>query len=343
MSKYLANRAENSYFCNIVGLFEGNVVYEVFDDAALIDFGEFYFKNGITRIILTLEDLENFELKENDVILFNGFFNNNNENIKEYKKAKYKNQCIFIENIMKNINVVERVDEIAFDVIKKTSISTMFMGLSFSEKAMHSVVDDDVLVTALSSQDIRNDVNLARFLYSNAGMTKGLKDVFINLSYFSFDYDLRYTFENVREYRYLNLISEKSIEKSFGMHLRNFVYHTMAEFNSYRMMFDDLITGEMSEAIYGEIRNTSNHHGGFNNAKVREENIQILNNWIVELNGSGIRPNIVVLPTSSIYNEHYNVEQKERFHNIIGQLQGKVDFDFADLTNNNIFKDSHFF
>lgn len=236
--------------------------------------------------------------------------------------------------------------ETKFNSFKKMQkVDTFITGSSYAEVGIDcSILGDSCLNFALSGQDIFFDYNLTKYLLEFRSFKSNIKKVFINMSYYAFDYDLSLSpTGSTRIHRYLYTIGEiHNYDNKLHLELCHSVYKNKSYNEDYKAQHSNkLNTVLKGNNVQEDI--IAKKQAGMNHPNTVFENKQIFEKYLQMLNKINIEPIIVILPTSKYYYEYYNDNyQKNKFYSIIQELDKKFDFTVIDYFNSELFTDEDF-
>lgn len=226
--------------------------------------------------------------------------------------------------------------------LTKSEIETLVLGLSYAEVGIiESQFKNGCINMALSSQDLYYDNKVLKLFLKNKYFN--IKNVILNLAYYSFRYDLSRTFERVRIRRYMPLIQEtNNFDKVELLNILNFSYDDVQEDNQYnntnqiksKMKFD--ISLAQKGKKYAEF------HSKIGSKKIEDENIKIIISILEFLKENEINCHILICPVTKYYYEHFDSDLKDRFYNIITSNEVAFTGKILDYFDSDLFSEADF-
>lgn len=276
--------------------------------------------NKSSIIFFGIDNLESVKLKE--------------EIIKDKRIYKYRENNIILEG----------TDYLIDKVNLSENIQVLISGLSYGMKGVNEkIFSKNALNISLSSNDLYFTDKLIRLLTRVKSIRSSLKEVYINLAYYSFDYRISKTLERTRINRYFPYIYESDGYNQKKEILLNRVITT----NKYPKK----LYGEYQKTVNSKIFKDANkaktkkyaiHHSNMRNNKVCDKNIDILSSLVRDLLDLNIKPIIFITPVTQHYYSEYSKKSIDRFYSFVRPITEKFDIPLFDYFDDDRFEVNDF-
>lgn len=242
----------------------------------------------------------------------------------------------------------------------KKPLEAFITGISYHEVAIDTKqLPNNIINLAVSSQDLFYDYEWAKMVLNNQEISKNIKYAIIGLSYYSFEYDLSKSnfkdrvcmyypifkkchshyssSEIIKNYNEFNQVAPKVLKKDYS----DFLFSTFRENSD--SLWEKFISGIMDEE---EIKKDSwmvEKDCNKNYPITVQENIKILKEYIQLLKTKGIKPIVVVCPTSEHYYSRFSPRIKSEFIDIINKVKDEFNIEVLDYFESKDFTDNDFY
>lgn len=266
---------------------------------------------------------------------------NREEFIKKF--SKYINKDIYFYQDFK-VTVIEGLDYKILQLLSRKNIEGIITGLSYAEVGIKEhLLKNNFINFALSSQDLYYDFLLLKYIYEFEEVGENLKYVIINLSYYSFDYDMSIAISKYRIHRYCKYIKEYHHNSdTIGTDIYRSFYEKRITFDDYINMNkkkeNTLLVPNDATGEYEALRNSTMDH-----EHTRCEYEDVFDKYLLFLKEKNIKPIVVICPTSYHYRKHFDkTNKKDLFYNIINKFKKKYEFQVIDYFESDLFEDTDF-
>lgn len=315
------------------------------DYAACLNFKEQFTEWDIVGIYTEDKGLNTISIKgikqcDCDFIFVVGELNKG-EVINKFKKNFINKKIYFLQDF--KVSVIEGLDYKIWKLLNRKKVHGIITGLSYAEVGIkEELLPHDFVNFGFSSQDLYYDFKLLKYLYKFEEVKKNLQYVIINLSYYSFDYDMTMTISKYRIHRYCKYFEEYHNNDIVGVDIARAFYEKSVSLNQYiNMNKKKEIAVLKPNDINGEYEALRNSTMNYKDTRLQYENI--LDKYLLFLRENNIKPIIVICPTSSYYREHFDKnDKKEIFYNIINKFKKKYQFQVIDYFQSSLFEETDF-
>lgn len=258
----------------------------------------------------------------------------------ESLSVKYTDYLILKSDI--NLNLpVEGFKYKIRQALLKPKVSTVVLGLSYAEVGVLESELKECVNMALSSQDLFYDFEVLRLFLENNRFD--VKNVVINLAYYSFMYDLSKTFERERIRRYLPFINKgHNFSKTHFLNLLSYRYKLDSEEIMYINNHKHKINQKFTEESIEKGKKYAKFHSKIGSKKIEDENIKIFSDILSLLRKHEIEPYILICPVTKYYYEHFDYDLKDRFYKVLGKTKIDISDSVIDLFDNELFNEADF-
>lgn len=267
---------------------------------------------------------------------------NKEEFIKKINKKLIGQNIYFFEDF--KISVIEGLDYKISNLLSRRNINGIITGLSYAEVGIkEDLLSYNFTNLAFSAQDLYYDFLLLKYVHKFKEVKNTLKYVIINLSYYSFDYDMTKTIAKYRIHRYYKYLEEYHNNYDvIGINITKSFYEKRVTFNEYINMNKMKENMELkSKDINGEYEALRNSTMDYKNTRNEYENI--LNEYLLFLEKNNIKPIVVVCPTSSYYRKYFDESnKKDMFYNIISKFKERYNIQVIDYFKSDVFDKTDF-
>lgn len=266
---------------------------------------------------------------------------NKEEFIKKF--SKYIDKAIYFYEDFK-VSVIEGLDYKILQLLSRKNIEGIITGLSYAEVGIKEhLLKNNFINFALSSQDLYYDFFLLKYIYKFEEVRKTLKYVIINLSYYSFDYDMSIAISKYRIHRYCKYFEEYHHNNdTIGVDIYRNFYEKRITFDDYINMNkkkeNTLLVPNDTNGEYEALRNSTMDY-----EHTRCEYEDIFDKYLLFLKEKNIKPIVAICPTSYHYRKYFDkTNKKDLFYSIINKFKMKYDLQVIDYFESNLFDDTDF-
>jgi hypothetical protein len=290
--------------------------------------------------------INSIDIKEINDIKYNYIVitdTDNEESLRKFNELVnlgLKKDKIYLSNKLNMQFPIEGFKYKLLKFMRMDKIETVVTGLSYAEVGIDcDFLGKNSINFALSSQDIYYDYKILQYLMRFDKVANNLKNVIINLSYYSLDYDLSKTSEALRIHRYYPIIQEPhNYEEEISFLLLNKLYDLKWKTSDYENMSFLKANTIIGENCIIKGKEYAIHHSNFNYSETFAENLDILESMINVLSTKNISVTILICPVSKYYYKYYDKQKIKKFYDDIELLINKYDIKVLDYFDSNIFK-----
>lgn len=229
----------------------------------------------------------------------------------------------------------------------KEKIEVLVTGISYAAFGFYPpFMSGEVFNFALPNQDLYYDYEIAKFVMNFKQVKEHLKYVIISLCYYSFDADLsRFRFNAGIVHRYIEVIKKThNYDNLKGIEMLHQIYKQMYS-------IDDYYNNDYAVALQRTTSTTdiemakylSEKQSSSNFPDTVVENEQILEKYLNILESNGVKPIVVVCPSSKLFTDYYSDQSRDRFYKSINKIRKKHEFQLLDYFYSEKFDESDYY